>query len=221
MFFFCVTYLPPLGKSDHCVLQATLDFQISQRPAHSRLRRLWACDKADFGEINKRLLAAEWPTSAATIIDEAWSDWKKVFFDIINKLIPSKVVAAPRPHTPWMTDTLRRLIKEKRAAFRKFKRSPSDESRSSFCSLRNKVTSQLRKAQRQYTQSLHRSSKLSNSPSSVRQFWHFVKRRTGKWKSTVIPDLVILPSPTDGNSCKPKLACSDVDKADLLNKFFT
>ena len=117
---------PPLGKSDHCVISASLNFHFSQRPAHSRLRRLWAYDKADFGTINKQLLAVDWRLSPSCTVNEAWSAWKISFFDIINKHVPSKLVASPRPQVPWMTDSLRRSIKEKRAAFQRFKQCPSD-----------------------------------------------------------------------------------------------
>ena len=117
-----------------------------------------------------------------------------------------------------MTDALRGLIKEKIAAFRKFKKLPNDESRSNFCAVRNKVTRLLQKAERQYVQSLHRSRKLSGTPTSVRQFWLFIKGQSGKGKSTVIPDLV--SSEFQDSSRQLKFACSDVDKANVLNKFF-
>ena len=123
----------PLGKSDHCVLYASVDFRPSRQSAHSRLRRLWAYDKADFGDINKRLLKADWPSFSTLSVDQAWIAWKKEFLDIVSKHVPSKLVASPRPHVPWMTDTLRQMIKDKRAAFRKFKSHPSAESCLCFC----------------------------------------------------------------------------------------
>ena len=76
----------PLGKSDHCVLYASVDFRPSRQSAHSRLRRLWAYDKADFGDINKRLLKADWPSFSTLSVDQAWITWKKKFWTLLASM---------------------------------------------------------------------------------------------------------------------------------------
>ena len=110
----------PLGKSYHCVLHASLNLGLSQRPAHSCLRQLWAYDKANFDSVNKQQLATDWHLSSSCTVGEVWSAWKESF-NIMNRHVLSKLVASPHQQVPSMTDSLRRLIKEKPAAFRKFK----------------------------------------------------------------------------------------------------
>ncbi len=214
-----VECLPPLGRSDHCVLKASFNFQLSTPPRKIRLRRIWAYDKVDIGSLNNCLQTADWTSlSSAPTIDSAWSAWKSVFWDLVHTHVPSKLLARPRAQAPWMTDVLRGLIKEKRTAFRAFKASPSAELRTRFCEIRNMVTSRLRKAERQYAQSLHRKNKLCETPSSARQFWQFVNNHLGRTKSSVIPDLVQTTLPD--RAAQQRCVASDAEKAKLLNEFF-
>ena len=88
-----------------------------------------------------------------------------------------------------MTKTISVLIKDKYAAWRSYKRSKSPEQLTPFHRIRNKVTSTLRSAECSYLQSLHRDARLTNSPDSVKDFWRYNKRVTGKVKASSIPDL--------------------------------
>ena len=81
-----VTTLPPLGKSDHCVLHCIFDFSPSTHQVCTRLRRLWAYGEADFADVNRCLLAADWSlVSSAATVDGAWAAWKATFLDIVQK----------------------------------------------------------------------------------------------------------------------------------------
>ena len=180
----------------------------------TRLRRLWAYGEADFADVNRCLLAADWSlVSSAATVDGAWAAWKATFLDIVQKKVPSKVIAAPTPNLPWITKDIRTMIKNKRAAFRDFKRAPTALTRQAYNAIRNKVTGILRKAEKSYSQTLHRDFKLVGSPVCARHFWGHIKRLSGRMKSSLIPDLV---SSANGGSVVTK----DVDKANLLNSFF-
>ena len=132
-------------------------------------------------------MSANWQSiSSSPSIDEAWASWKTVFFGIVHDHIPSKLVSSPRPQLPWMSDSLRTLIKQKHAAFRQLKLSPTDQYHEKICAIRNKVTHLFRKAERQHIQSLHRSCKLSKAPSS-RGFWKFMKSCLGSKAHALSP----------------------------------
>ena len=103
-----------------------------------------------------------------------------------------------------------RLIKEKRSAYRAFKRDKSSSSRAVFNQLRNRVTHLLRKSARAHASALHRQLRLTPSSYSSSSFWQRMKRVTGKVKSSVVPDLV----------GRTFTASSAKEKAQLLNSFF-
>ena len=207
--------LPPLGSSDHNVIHCSLSRSRLRSLPAQRLKRLWCIDHADQHEVIRLLDSADWSSvQSAPTVDSAWSAWLSVFHSIVKETIPSKVISRIKPKLPWLSPELIKLIKQKRAAFRAYKRCPSDSLRSGFNAIRNKVTSSLRKAEKRYHQTLHRSMRHTNSPSSSRSFWQSMKRLTGKGKGSVIPDLVTSASSNT-------LISDDGQKADLLNGFFS
>ena len=204
--------LPPIGSSDHAAVRCALQLSTRSSPAQSRLTRIWVYEKADLRELNNVLDSSDWsPVATAPSVDAAWLAWKSIFLDKVNKHVPSKVVSRLKRKQPWITADLEKVIREKHQAFRRFKRSPSPDSRAVFVSLRNRVTKLIRKAQRTYTESLHRSARLSHSPAAVQRFWQCMKLITGRTKDNLVPDLLS----TDGRS-----ASSDLEKANVLNSFF-
>ena len=202
---------PAIGKSDHLVVSCLLVDRKRVHRSSAQPKRLWCYEKADFPAIVRTLNNLDWSTvHNAPCVDSAWSAWLRLFLSVINSAIPSKVVKRVQPKIPWMSSTIEQVIKEKRAAFRRFKRDPSSANRAEFNQLRNKVTHLLRKAARAHATSLHRQTRLQPCPASSSSFWEHMKSVTGKVKSTVIPDL-------HGPST---VASTDAAKASLLNSFF-
>ena len=117
---------------------------------------------------------------------------KNLFMSVIDREVPSKIAnPKSRVQQPWITAKLKDLIKQKHSAWRAFKRFPSALHQSAFRSIRNKVCSALRSAEKQYLLSLHRDIRLLNSRLSVKRFWKYVKQVTGKIKGSTIPDLIV------------------------------
>ena len=208
--------LPPLAKSDHAIVQCALNLLPSTSTTTTRLRRIWSYDQADFESVNNTLTHLDWSSvSTAPDVDQAWTAWKQLFMSVITENVPSKVVGKARPRLPWIDKKLKELIRQKHIAWKALKRVPSAANLSFFREVRNKVTSALRRAENQYLQSLHRDIRLANSTSSTQRFWSYVKRTSGKVKSSAVPDLVI--NHEDGSTVH---ASSDLEKAAALNDFF-
>ena len=211
-----VSSLPPLGRSDHVTLRYSLNRSPKIVSAPSRLRRLWSYDEVDFEEVNSLLSNLDWsPVLSAPTMDAGWNSWKKLFFSVINKKVPSKLVGRLRPKSPWITKEIRALIKSKHKAWRLFKRSHCNEHLAAFRTVRNDVTSALRKAERQHLHSLHRDARLTSAPSTVKRFWSYVKRITGRVKGSFVPDLE-----TVGSDGQAVAVSDDAAKANVLNSFF-
>ena len=77
------------------------------------------------------------------------------------------------------------------------------------------MTKSLRLAEKQYFLSLHRNTRNTYSPTSVRHFWKHIKRLTGQHRKATIPDLQ-----TTNPDGTPNVFSDDQAKADLLNAFF-
>ena len=135
---------------------------------------------------------------------------------VVNKEVPSKVAnPSSRLCQPWITAKLKNLINQKHAAWRAFKRFPSDVHQSAFRAIRNQVSSALRSAEKQYLLSLNRDSRLLNCRLSVKRFRKYIKRVSGKIKDSSVPDLVV----NNENGSQASVS-SDFDKAETLNSFF-
>ena len=135
---------------------------------------------------------------------------------VIDREVPSHLAnPSSRAGHPWIDARLKSLIKQKRSAWQAFKRYPSAAHQSAFRAIRNQVTSALRSAEKQYLLSLHRDIRLLNCRTSVRGFWRYIKRISGRIKSSTVPDLIITQS--DGST---STVSSDFDKAEALNSFF-
>ena len=75
-------------------------------------------------------------------------NWKSLFFSVVDKHIPSKLVGAPKNKPPWLDKPLKVQIRQKHLAWKEYKRTRSVESLSNFRLIRNKVTKSLRLAEK-------------------------------------------------------------------------
>ena len=211
-----VTSLPPLGQSDHTMVGCSIDLSpVKSQPVHPK-RRVFLYDNVDLALVNEELSAINWSgISAASSIDTAWHRWKSLFFSVVDKHIPSKLVGAPKNKPPWLDKPLKVQIRQKHLAWKEYKRTRSVESLSNFRLIRNKVTKSLRLAEKQYLLSLHRNTRNTHSPTSARHFWNHIKLLTGQHRKATIPDLQT--TNPDGTT---NVFSDDQAKADLLNAFF-
>ena len=148
-----VTSLPPLGQSDHTMVGCSIDLSPAKsQPVHPKCR-VFLYDNVDLALVNEELSAINWSEiSAASSIDSAWHRWKSLFFSVVLKHIPSKLVGAPPPPPQkkthaWLDKPLKVQIRQKHLAWKEYKRTRSLESLSSFRLIRNKVTKSLRLAE--------------------------------------------------------------------------
>ena len=156
---------------------------------------------------------ADWEgIRSAVSIDDAWTSWQSTFLSIVYRHIPHKAVPKLTPKNPHVTPEIERVIKQKRSAYRQFKKRPTPESRLLFATLRNKVTKLIRKKERAQASSLHREARLFQSSTTSKAFWHHVRQVTGRSQRSEIPDLV--------EPLSKRTISVARDKASLFNEFF-
>ncbi len=207
-----VDTLPPIGNSDHlpviCHLATTLSSAVKPQP---QSRRIWCYAKANFSALRSALAKSDWSAvSAAKDIDSAWSSWLRIFYTTVSQHVPSKTIKKIKPKLPWITSAIEQEIKTKRALFRQYKRSPSQQSRLAFNTQRNKVTQLLRRAERAHVLQLYRTSSCTQSSSRPR-FWDFVRSLSGHSQHPPIPDIHL---------AEDQPISTSNEKADAFNTFF-
>ena len=112
---------------------------------------------------------------------------------------------------PWLTSEIKRTMRKRDRLRRKAKKDSSIYSWSKFKIIRNKVVDLLRCAKRNYHESL--CTKIKDNKFSNKDWWKLVKQLSNfNIKSNKITALV----DDDDN-----LVTDDLEKADLLNNFFT
>ena len=199
---------PPIGSSDHLVVESVLSLKNPKKTVY-HYKKIWCYDKADISKLINDLQNAEWNNLIeAPNVDSATDFWNKTFLSLVNKHVPSKKLRSLKPKLPWITIREEQEIKLKHSLFRKYKNSGLQEDREAFRLQRNKVTQLLRKAERNYTITLFRSSR---STSSDTRFWSYIRSVTGKTHHRPIPNLI-----TDAGTTLQ----NDMDKANAFNMFF-
>ena len=127
---------------------------------------------------------------------------------LAEQCIPTKYVTIRPRDLPLINNTIRRLIRKRNRLYKKYKQDRTIPNYDKFKQARNEVTSNLRKAKKDYTDSL--ANKLKTSSLSSRDYWKTLKSFIKPSNSVTIPPLL---------HENTYVADSD-EKAILLNSYF-
>ena len=127
----------------------------------------------------------------------------------ISKLcIPNKIIRI-RPSEPtWMNSSIKKLIRKRKRAFRKAKRSQSPAHWAKFKQIRNDVVTAIRQSKKSLIDNL--ANKLKNNTLTSRDWWTTLKSFISPDNKSSIPHF-----DQDGT-----IYSEDFDKANVLNDFF-
>ena len=101
----------------------------------------------------------------------AWSLFKNILTDIINKYAPVKVKLVRGKSSPWMTSTIRTSIKNRDFHLKKARRTNSERNLKVYRRLRNFVTNQIRSAKANYQRNL-----LKEEADNPKKFWDQIRK---------------------------------------------
>ena len=193
--------LPPIGGSDHNCVSVSL--QLSTPKLKSTRRQVWLYKKADFVSVNDSLHRIPSSMFPDDDVDNFWSQWYDLYMSTMSSFIPKKTISSHK-QLPYISKDLLILIRKKQRLFKQAKRLNSHCAWLKYNKARNKTTSALRKSKQ------HFFTKLSMNVQSPRDFWSDYYKLFSKRER--IPDNLTHETLTATNS---------VEKASLLNKFFS
>lgn len=149
-----IELLPPIGKSDHVVISATIQVITRESPKHERIRYA----SLDYNRMNSFFLETDWsPLYDCDDVSNMWS-----FF---HGTVKNAVTAANQPRrgctngghrsvagvgASWITAEIRKDIKTKRSLWQRFKRSNSPADYNLFRTFSNQLSANVRKAREVY-----------------------------------------------------------------------
>ena len=99
-------------------------------------------------------------------INKAAQQWEEQFLNVMEQCIP-KVTITPGCNLPWLTKDLQQAFRARNLAYKCAKRTGCPDHFDQYKLLRNKATSMLRNAKRNYFQNF--------KPSDSKAFWKTAK----------------------------------------------
>ena len=199
--------LPPLGKSDHCVVSVSVDFPTkssSETPFH---RTIYRYSQADWDTFRSYLTDAPLDyffrfraNKLATLL----SEW---ILNGIDLFIPHRRFQQ-KPHSqPWFSPACAAAIAHRNHFFHLYHQDPNSHTKSQYRTASNRCKYVLNNAKNQYANMI----KLRIEAESLgsREFWRITNRVLNRGKSSI---------PTIVNG--PEIVSSSSDKASLFARNF-
>ena len=163
------------GVSDHLLVYAV---RVGGQPQGHKTKSVRAFGKCNNESLLEDLRSASWEADSSDI-NVRWNQWKRVFFGVLDKHAPIISCGIRRNPLPWIDSHIRKLMR-RRNQFRKLaNETASVEAWRNYRTLRNKVTSNLRRGKRAYFESL-----VSKSSTTTRDVWKQLNRLLGRNRGT-------------------------------------
>ena len=171
-------------------------------------RKIWLYDHGNYNDLRQMISDYNWDSVRNDDVNEYANCFSKTLLSLAEQCFPTKHVTIRPRDLPWINNTIRRLIRKRNRLYKKYKKDRTILNYDEFKQARNEVTSNLRKAKKDYTDSL--ANKLKTSSLSSRDYWKTLKSFIKPSNSVTIPPLL---------HENTYVADSD-EKANLLNSYF-
>ena len=151
------------GMSDHSVV--TAEISVNPRPNKKKNpRKVFVFKKMDIHKLKDA--AREFKQRFVDDIDsrstnESWEDFKSTVNKMLENNVPSKTIK-DKWDVPWMTSSIKKLIRKKQRAYNTSKKYDTPENRTRFKNLRKLVQSELQNSKNEYLMGLLEISNNSN-----------------------------------------------------------
>ena len=199
-----ISFDPPLGKSDHCVLLVQVNMVFNVNPCPDNMT--YNFYRGDYTSITDALNSINWKEEfQCKTVSQSWTYLKNQLHMLMHKHIPKKTSKLDKKNPPWLSKAAREAIKRKKKAWNKYKSQQTTWSAQRYRHIRNQCCLELRNIKYKFEQKI-----ASESKSQPKSSWNYVNSRS--MSSSYIPDL----TNPDGN-----LTSNDHDKAQVLNSYFS
>ena len=169
-----VETIPPLMSSaDHDIVFIDIDTRaVIPKQAN---RNCYLFNKANWEAMRQEVASYSLPD---TTVQEQWDSLESHIKHQMEKYIPSRK-ARSHKQKPWVTRDLITLMHRRDRAYKKWKHTHSEDSKTKFQQLRSLAQCKLREAHRTYTDSIFNleDPKDSDKQAANKRFWTYVKSK--------------------------------------------
>ncbi|BHF74287.1 hypothetical protein SprV_0401737200 [Sparganum proliferum] len=195
-----VNCLPPLGKSDHVVLQ--WEYSLFSVPDQSMVigRNIW---RGDFGQMRLDMRRRDWKPALTGCVLKDWLELKAVLNELITRYCPmskKKITSRPR----WLKCSLKVEVNRKQRLWKAYLRDKTNDSMNRYKAQRNRVKCLVYKARQDFEGNL-----LNYAGENPKLFFNYIRQ------STRNRDPIPMIKRDDGVELY-----KDDEKAEHLSRFF-
>ena len=142
-----IEYLPPVGKSDHCVIAATAQIYLEVRPTRRILKRsFW---QADYTAVNEHLtqhLLNHTENLSYQVVEETLAQAIDIYFPLRHCRI--------NPRKPWLHERIFKEIDNKRKYWDRYRASRTAENYNQYRTRNNALKEMISASRKYYEQNL-------------------------------------------------------------------
>ena len=190
----------------HCPVFGVLNF--SKPRGKSYVRTTWSYNRGDYNLLKQKASLTDWESFYDTDINKHAMGITNHITDIAKECIPNRVTRI-RPCEPsWINSHIKYLIRRRKRAYRKAKRTDLHWHWHKFRQLRNKVTKLIRDSKTMCNERI--ANKLKSETLSSKDWWTTLKNVISPNSKCSVP-----PLQTNGMTVSDEL-----EKANVLNDFF-
>ena len=194
-------------KCHHIIIYGKINIRVHLPPAY--VREVWDYEKTNIQNIKKAIFNFDWNKTFENLsVDEKVDFLNKTLLNIFRNYIPNKKIKCDYRQPPWMTDIIKKSLKE-RCKLTKFfyKNGQRKVDHDKVLEKSEECTKQILEAKKNYI--LKMTKKLADSNTSSKSYWTILNRLLYNKKLPTIPHLLV-----DG-----KLVSDFCKKANIFNFF--
>ena len=191
----------------HCPIFCVLKFTKSKTPTYQR--KIYLYDRGNYRAFSNDLQRTDWQALISDNIDTYAENITEKINTLTDKHIPNKLIKVRPSDPPWLTTHIKKLPRIKKRLYDKYKQTQNANHFERYKQYRNLVTREIRKSKKIVIDKL--TDKLQNQNIGPKDWWKTLKHFIKPGQTKTIPPLY-----KEGQTFSV-----DVDKANLLNSFFT
>jgi hypothetical protein len=199
-----ITHLPPLGKSDHDILQISLHPDILSTSKQIAKPKL-LLNKGRYNELRRDLGTTDWNHLHQLNASEAWNFLHKTLNTVKEQYIPTTKNHGKKKHL-WIDRAATDSLNSKKRAYKRYNETKKTTDYTLYKIARNKATACIGKSKQTFERKV-----ATESKKNPKAFWNYVKSKTVLRES--ISKL--------RNPANDTMTTDDTEKANILNTFFS
>ena len=172
----------------HQIIHGKLNISVPIPPPYKR--KVWYYAKAQKDKIKSAIANVDWPSMFSGLdVDKMTHLFTSKCVSIFSEFIPNKTITCDNRDPPWMTPSLKSVIKRKHRVYNKYvRRGRKPDDWEYVRTVRNQTSSKITQAKDEYFSSLGK--KLSDPIHGIKSYWTTLNKIINKKKFSNIPPLL-------------------------------